>query len=312
MSRSDDFPRKMFHPDLPPFRNRVIGYIICVPLSFVIAKFYYELPVTLCIIISIAFAIGLSLAVFFEVKSVHKDKEFINSVNSGEFHSDEKWSKKYTDYVRKHDFEHIKANSMKTDLDRRFLKPSGIIWLTFALVFFIAAAVVRTGLLETNVILAVSGLLFAVWGAVKLMKTPVRPFIKRCGEKLPEIERSYLSGRMLCYRKNGEHSCNNGLNIGGNYIVLYDSKNINYIDRNEIESVSKHVTKTKYYGNAVYNGSLFTYSLIIDLREQSDSKAVRRYKLDMNEFQVEMAYEALSVNSCATSGSIAEHVEAGY
>lgn len=312
MSRSDDFPRKMFHPDLPPFRNRVIGYIICVPLSFVIAKFYYELPVALCIIISIAFAIGLSLAVFFEVKSVHKDKEFINSVNSGEFHSDKEWKEKYAEYVRKHDFEQIKSNSMKADLSRRFLKPSGIVWLAVALIFFIAAAIVRTGLLETNVILAASGLLFGVWGAAKLMKTPVSPFIKRCGEKLPEIERSYLNGRMLCYSKNGEHSCNNGLNIGGNYIVLYDSKNINFIDRNEIESVNKHVTKTKYYGNAVYSGSLFTYSLIIDLREQSNSKAVRRYKLDMNEFQVEMAYEALSSNSRPASASINEHTDVGY
>ena len=312
MSKFDDFPRKMFHPDLPPLKNRIIGYIICIPLSFVISKFYYGLPATLCIIIAVAFGAALSTATFFEIKSKNKDAEFLNTINSGEFHSDEKWKKKYDEYLKKHDFEHIKGDSMKADLNRHYRSISGMIMLAIAIFFFIAAAIVRTGLLETNVILAVSGLLFGAWGIWKLMKTPVRSFIKQCGENLPMIECSYLNGKMLTYRKNGEHACNNGINIGGNYIVIFSSKAINCFARNEIESVNKHITKTKYYGNAVYTGSLFTYSLIIDLKEQKNRNAVRRYKLDMNEFQVEMAYRELSVSGSETSREIAEHIETGY
>lgn len=311
MGKFDDFPRKMFHPDLPPFKNRVIGYIICVPLSFVIAKFYYELPTALCIVITLAFAIALSAATFFEIKSTRKDKEFINAVNNGEFHNDEKWQHKYAEYIKKHDFQQVKSNSMKVDLFRRYTSVSGVIMLIAALLFFIAAIFIRTGLLETNVILAVSGLLFGAWGVWKLMKTPVRNFIKQYNEKLPEIERSYLNGRMLTLRRNGEHSCNNGINIGSNYVVIYDNKAINCFDRSDIIAVNKHITKTKYYGNSIYTGSLFTYKIYFSVKNETTISHSRQYSLELNEFQTEMVYEALSVSGSAASAEITEHSEVG-
>lgn len=300
----------MFKSDLPPLKSRIIGYIVSVPLSFFIALFY-GLPAGLCLLTSAAFALLFLTATILELRSKRKDEEFRKSVQNGEYQQDDKWQQKYKEYVLKNDFQQVRGNSMKADLDRRFRSRFGIAMLIVAAAFFIAAALIRTGLIETNVILAAAGLLFGGWGAYKLLKTPVRKFIKSCGDKLPIIERSYLNGRMLTYKRNGERSCISGINIGGNYIVIYEDKVIRCIDRNEIGSVSKHVTKTKYYGNNIYSGSVFTHELIISLKPRSGELVGLKYSVELNEFQVQMAYEALSVYNTPVSSSIGEHIETG-
>ncbi len=311
MGKFDDFPRKMFHPDILPLKRRIIAYIIGTPLVYIIGRFYYELPNIVCIPLTIGTAVFLAVAVFMELRSNRKDNELKSDIDKGEYHQDEKWQQKYTEYVNKHDFIQVKGDSMKADLSRRFLSISGIIMLIISALFFIGAILIRTGLLETNIILAVAGVLFGGWGAFKYMNTPVRAFIKECGEKYPEIERSYLNGRMLTYKRNGELSCNCGINISGNYTVIYNSKRIDFIDNAEIGSVQKHVTKTKYYGNQIYNGSVFSYTLIITLKKRSENDNPKQYRVKLNEFQVEMAYKALSSYNTPVSASIREKSEIG-
>ena len=304
MGRFEEPPRKKFDPDLPPLKSRVVAYIVCVPLCFIMGKFK-GFSTVFCVSLTAAVAAVLAVSVFFECRSKRRDAEFRNAVRNDEFHSDEKWQEKYSDYVLKNDFQQVTASSMKADLDRRFFKPSGVVWLIAAAIFFAAAIICRAAQNDIRGVLAVSGILAAMWGGFKLLHTPVRSFIANCGEKLPEIERSYLNGKMLTYRRNGEHSCNSGINIGGNYVVMYSNGMIICMDRAEIESVNKHITKTKHYGNGVYAGSVFTYSLIVNLKDQ-DGSSCTHYQVELNEFQVQMAYEALSVSSSPSLSSIKE------
>lgn len=200
---------------------------------------------------------------------------------------------------------------MKADLSRRFLSVSGIVMLVISALFFITAIFFNAGFAEITFILIFSGLLFGGWGAFKILNTPVRTFIKECGEEYPEIERSYLNGRMLTYKRNGELSCNCGINISGNYTVIYNSKKIDFIENAEIGSVQKHVTKTKYYGNQIYNGSVFSYTLIITLKKRSKNDIPKQYRVKLNEFQLEMAYQALSTYNVPITASIREKTETG-
>lgn len=239
------------------------------------------------------------------------DKEFKNDIDNGKYHQDEKWQQKYAEYVEKHDFIQVKGDSMKADLSRRFLSVSGIVMLVISALFFISAIFLNAGFAETTFILIFSGLLFGGWGAFKVLNTPIRAFIKECGEKYPEIERSYLNGRMLTYKRNGELSCNCGINISGNYTVIYNSKKIDFIENAEIDSVQKHVTKTKYYGNQIYNGSVFSYTLIITLKKRIENDIPKQYRVKLNEFQLEMAYKALSAYNVPITASIREKTEMG-
>ncbi len=310
MGRFEEPPKKKFNPELPPLKSRVVAYIVCIPLCFFMGKFK-GFSTSFCLTLTAVVAAVLFISVFFEYRSKYKDNEFKNAVINDEFHSDEKWQEKYHDYVLKNDFQQVTASSMNADLNRRFFKPSGVFWLISALLLFAAALICRDAHSDIRGLLAVSGILASLWGSFKLLHTPVRSFIANCGEKLPEIDRSYLNGKMLTYRKNGEHACNNGINIGGNYVVMYTNNQIICMDRNEIDSVNKHITKTKYYGSGVYTGSVLSYYLIVNLKA-TDGSSCTHYQIELNEFQVNMAYEALSVSSSPSLSSIKEQNDNSY
>ena len=300
-------PKKKSEPEVPPLKRRIAAYIICVPLCFILGK-AKGFSNVFCICLTIAVAAALFLSAFFEAKSKRKDEEFTKAVRNDEFHNNEEWKEKYSAYVLKNDFQQVTANSMRAVLNRRFFKPSGAVWLTASVLFIAAAIICRAAESDIRAVLAVSGIISAMWGAFKLLHTPVSSFIANCGEKLPEIERSYLNGKMLTYRKNGEHACNSGINIGGNYVVMYTDSVIICLDKNEIESVNKRVTKTKYYGNDVYTGSAFSYFIVVNAKEQNKEEATH-YQIELNEYQVQMAYEALAVSSSPSLLSIKENKE---
>lgn len=264
-----------------------------VPVGF-LYMLYLDFPVWLAVVFSLLFVIVFSAAFYFEKRSERKDEELKKAIESGEYYEDEKWRMRYEKYCESHGFKTVKAQTMKADLNRRYLKKSGIAMITVSLFFFIPALFLRTGLIETNVFLAVGGLIFLLWGMAKLLNTPVKKFISSCGDELPYIESSYLNGRMLTFKRNGEHSENSGINIGSNYTVLYNKNGIHVIDNKEIFFVSRYVLREKYYGNGVYAGAYMKYYLSVTLKQRYSGEKVRNYKIQLNEFQAEMAYEALA------------------
>ena len=95
------------------------------------------------------------------------------------------------------------------------------------------------------------------------------------------------------------------------FALIYNSKKIDFIENAEIGSVQKHVTKTKYYGNQIYNGTVFSYTLIITLKMRSENDIPKQYRVKLNEFQLEMAYQALSTYNVPATASIIEKTETG-
>ena len=298
---------KMFHPDIVPIKRRIIGFAVTTPITFSILYFYYDFSAFLSICIILFFYSIFGVSILFEKKSFRDDEKLKKSLESGEYYLDKKWRKKYAEYLKKHDFENVRRNSMEADLKRRFLKKSGVVMIIFGGFMLITAVIIRTGLVETNVVFAVAGIMFTGWGTRKILDTPVKKFISDCGENLKYIENSYLNGKMLSYRRNGEHACNNGINIGNDYIIIYNKDKINVIEVSDIYFVCRYVLKTKYYGNSIYTGSGYTYSLSILLKIDENNPNIRRYNIDMNEFQVEMAYEAVA--PYATTAELEQNIE---
>ena len=83
MGKFDDFPRKIFHPDILPLKRRIIAYIIGTPLVYIIGRFYYELPNIVCIPLTIGTAVFLAVAVFMELRSNRKDNELKSDIDKG-------------------------------------------------------------------------------------------------------------------------------------------------------------------------------------------------------------------------------------
>lgn len=284
---------QMNSPRLLPRKKRFLWAMLCgIPFAFLLLYFYYEASLLLSILCALAFGIFFAVAFALERRAEKNDAAFRQAVESGAYYAQEKWREAYRSYSAAHDFQRVTAQTMKADLCRRYHKRSGDVMIAVSLVFFVPAILWNSGAVEANVFLAIGGLIFLSWGLAKLLRTPVRPFLRACGENLPQIERSYLNGKMLTFRRNGHFSENNGINIGGNYIVLYDKNGIRAVDSQQITDVIRNIRRIKYYNNSIYGGTRTEYCLM--LKYTGADGQPHSTKVQLNEFQVEMAYDAIS------------------
>ena len=257
------------------------------PLGF-LALLYYGVPVVWSVIIASVLGGLLSLFFVWEIRAEKKDAAFRQSVVSGERYEQDEWQAQYRKYRETHDFQRVTAKTMQADLRRRYRSTAGIVLSAISLPFFIPAVFWRSGAIEANVFLAIGGLIFLGWGLLKLLRTPVRAFIRECGNDLPRIERSYLEGRLLTFCKG---KVRGGINIGEDDTVIWTETRIVRIENNRITDVRKHVKQTKFYGNGVYTGAETAHYAVIDYDDAAGNG--HRCSVQLHEFQVEMACEAL-------------------
>ena len=259
------------------------------PLGF-LALLYYGVPVIWSVIIALVIGGLFSLFFVWEIRAEKKDAAFRQSVVTGERYEQDEWQAQYRKYRETHDFQRVRAKTMQADLNARYRSTAGIVLSAISLPFFLAAIFWRSGAVEANVFLAIGGLIFLGWGLLKLLRTPVRAFIRSCGNELPEIGRSYLEGKVLTYHKG---KVRGGISIGGDYTVIWQENRITAVRNSRITDVKKHVKQTKYYGNGVYTGAATAHILVIDFNDAAGSG--HRCSVQLHEFQVEMACEALHV-----------------
>ncbi len=275
------------HPKLLPRKKRFFwGVIIGPPFSFLLLHLYYRMPVMPSVLISLLFGAAFIGLFIWEICAEKKYADLKNRIESGVYYEQEQWLESYRQYRAAHDFRPVKANSLKADLNRHYLRPAGIVMISFAMCMLLPAVFWRTGIAELNGFLAVGGLIFLVWGLVILLRTPVRKFLRSCGDELPHIERSYLNGKTLKYKQNV-------INIGGNYTVMLDASGITAADNRRITAVTRGVRRTRHFINQMYAGSELEYRISIQYQDADGRPCTRSLRL--NEFQAEMAYEALAV-----------------
>ncbi|MBQ8921672.1 MAG: hypothetical protein IJ060_05880 [Oscillospiraceae bacterium] len=284
--------------------NRKKRFLLAViggtPLGF-LALLYYGVPVLPAVIIALVLGGIVALAFVWEIRAEKNDAAFRQAVESGERYAQDEWREAYAKYRGTHDFQRVTAKSMQADLNRRYRKTAGIVLTGISLLFFIPAVFWRSGAAEANVFLAIGGLIFLSWGLLKLLRTPVRAFCRACGENLPHIDRSYLNGKLLSYRKGDIRS---GICIDGDYTVIWDAKRITAVENSRVTEARKHIRRTKYYGNGVYTGSRTDYFLIVDYDDAAGSG--HRCSAQLNEFQVEMALEAMNAARSSVGFSMKE------
>ena len=277
---------EIIHPKLLPRKKRFFwALFLGIPFSYVLLRYYYGMPVRFSAVITLLFGAAFTALFIWEILAEKKNADLKNSIESGVYYEQEQWRERYLRYREKHDFRAVRANSMKAGLRRRYLRPSGIVMVCFAAAMLIPAVCLRTGIAELNGCLAFGGLIFLVWGLVILLRTPVRKFLRSCGDRLPEIERSYLEGRELTNKLDG-------ICIGNTYTVLYEKNSITAIENRRITDVTRNIRQIRHYLNSLYAGTETEYRLRITYQDEAGSEHIRSVRL--NEFQTEMAYEKLA------------------
>ena len=275
------------HPPVMPLKKRFFwAAVLGPPFSFFLLHFYYGMAVLPSVLISVLFFAAFIGSFIWEICAEKTNADLKNRIESGVYYEQEQWLESYRKYRAAHDFQRVKANSIKADLNRHYLRPSGIVMAVFGMSMILPAIFWRTGIAELNGFLAFGGLIFLVWGLVILLRTPVRKFLRSCGDELPHIERSYLNGKTLKYKQSV-------INIGGNYTVLMDASGITVIDNHRITEVTRNIRRTRHFINHMYAGTETEYRLSVQYRDAGGLSFTRYLRL--NEYQTEMAYEALAV-----------------
>ena len=218
-------------------------------------------------------------------KSSEKDmQEFL----SGARHRQKEWKAAYCEYREKHTFEKLSKKGMKHDLIRRFRTRDnrGLAEIGLILLLVSAAAIfypIEGYYLGYSLLGILFGGFIMYRGIYDCIGMPVIKFYKTRND-LDKIEKSYNSGKMLSFKDNGISG--NGINIGNDYTVIYNSNKVFAIENSAIVDMTRKMVRVKKFENDVYSGQEYKYYVSVIYRDLDGMESHIDVRLD--EFQCEM------------------------
>ena len=124
--------QEMMHPPLRSRKTRMIGFLIALPLGF-FWMLHTDLPLWITIAVTALLAVLIPASFIWEIRSEKKNADFREAIKNGSYFEDEAWREKYRKYCETHDFSRVTAKTMRSDLHRHFLKPSGfVMWISYS------------------------------------------------------------------------------------------------------------------------------------------------------------------------------------
>lgn len=231
-------------------------------------------------IIFIAFVLLILYALisphFVEKKADKKFEKLKADYADGSYFNSAEWKKSHSEYIKNYKFEKVSPKGMKADLTKRYFKTAvkPLILLSIAMLLCLVIAFSVTELFIAVLFI----FLTAEFIILNVFCLPVKKFYKQ-NYNFADIEESYKAGKILSHRKNG-------INIGQNYTVIYNEKQIVVIDNHDIKSVERYAVREKTYYNLQYAKEKYFHRVYI--------KAWSRYFVELDEHQVEIAIDELS------------------
>lgn len=231
-------------------------------------------------IVFIAFVLLILYALisphFAEKKADKKAEKIKADYADGSYFNSAEWKKSHSEYVKNYRFEKISPKGMKDDLKKRYfkiaVKPVIFLSIVMLLCLVIAFSITELFIVVLFIFLTVCFIILTVFCL------PVKKFYKQ-NYNFADIEKSYKDGKMLSHKKNG-------INIGRNYTVIYNEKQIVVIDNYDIEAVERYAVREKTYYNLQYAKEKYFHRVYI--------KAGSRYFVELDEHQIEIVIDELS------------------
>ena len=266
----------------------VCGVVLAIILGAVYC-FYRSWEILVCLILVPPAMISFCIYAYFKEKRHDKSSgKDMQAFLSGEKYRKKEWKTAYYEYKEKHSFEEISKKGMKHDLIKRYRTGNNRGLAEVGLLLFagsIAAVFypIKNYYLGYSILGILFGGAFMSFGIYNCTGGPVRKFYKTANN-IPEIEKSYNTGKMLSYKPNGLSS--SGINIGSAYTVIYNSNKVIAVENSAIEDMVKKMVSVKKYENSVYSGQEYNYYVSVIYRESDGRESHIDVRLD--EFQCEM------------------------
>ena len=222
-----------------------------------------------------------------ESKADMKAQETKVQYMDGSYFESSEWHEKYVIYLNEHHFEKPKYQSMEMDLLKRFQRREYLVKMILPLfLMFCTLCLIPLGRYYMAIIgLCLFGFLF--WLEFSLyIGMPVRKWLK--GDiDYEELEASYLKSQMLFYKTNA-------LAFGTTHLHGFTEKKIYAIDYRLVEGISRKIVRLKTYEDGIYNTEEYKHFAVIHVRLPR-SGDIYDVEIELNEFQVQMAIDKLSV-----------------
>lgn len=230
----------------------------------------------IAILMIILYLVALLSPHFAEKQADKKAEKIKADYADGSYFNSPEWKKSHSEYVKNYKFEKISPKGMKGDLKKRYFKIA-VKPVVFLSIFMLLCLVIAFSV--TELFIAVL-FIFVTVGFIILnvFCLPVKKLYKQ-NYNFADIEKSYKNGKMLSHRKNG-------INIGRDYTVIYNEKQIVVIDNYNIESIERYAVREKTYYNSQYAKEEYFHRVYI--------KAESRYFVELDEHQVEIAINELN------------------
>lgn len=222
-----------------------------------------------------------------ESKADTKAREMKAQYMNGNYFESPEWHEKYVAYLNECPFEKPKYQSMKLDLLKRFQRQEYLVNMILPLfLMFCTLCLIPLGRYYMAIIgFCLFGFLF--WLEFSLyIGMPVRKWLK--GDiDYEELEASYLKSKMLFYKTNA-------LAFGTTHLHGFTEKKIYAIDYRLVEGISRKIVRLKKYEDGIYNAEEYQHFAVIHVRLPRNGD-IHDVEIELNEFQVQMAIDKLSV-----------------
>ena len=222
-----------------------------------------------------------------ESKADMKAQETKVQYMDGSYFESSEWHEKYVIYLNEHHFEKPKYQSMEMDLLKRFQRREYLVKMILPLfLMFCTLCLIPLGRYYMAIIgLCLFGFLF--WLEFSLyIGMPVRKWLT--GDiDYEELEASYLKSQMLFYKTNA-------LAFETTHLHGFTEKKIYAIDYRLVEGISRNIVRLKKYEDGIYNTEEYKHFAVIHVRLPR-SGDIYDVEIELNEFQVQMAIDKLSV-----------------
>jgi hypothetical protein len=214
-------------------------------------------------------------------KALKKNSQIVE----GKYFESSEWHDKYVEYLAQHSFERPKYPDMKSDLLKRFRRKEYVTGMVFMLfLVFASCCLFPMGQYD----FAIGGIV--LFGCLFYLEfsqffgKPVRKWLKSDID-YDELEKSYLRSEMLTFKKNG-------LAFGTTHIHAFTEKKIYAIDYRLAEGISRKVVRRKKYEDGIYSSEDYEHFAVIHVRLPKSGN-IHHVKIELNEFQVQMAIDKL-------------------
>lgn len=265
-----------------PLKKRLLIYI-AVALAALVLLWVDERDADMILFVGIFMAVILVITTVWEVLAFRKRERDMYDDTIAE-RSEEQYAK----FVEKKGFERVRRRTMKADLKDRYRSAFGYIMTLFGLLLILAGIfIMGSENFEERLTCIFIGLAFGIYGVYRCSIPQVRRFFADYAEYIPGIDSSYVNGKMLTFKRSRDPAEDSGINIGENFVVFYDKKQIYAVRRSEVLAVRAREELKEYYGGGLYTGSRKLYYL--DMELDGDTQPFR--SVELGQFQARLAAE---------------------